>query len=256
MIFFFGASATSPGAVTYTGRDLVEQACYEINVIAAGDTLDGTNAVFGLSKLARLLDNWNTDDKALFAESFLTYVLTPALNPHTIGASGATWTVTTRPQKIDGATLVTGSGTTAARYPLTMRDVEWWESLPIQGTAGQPTDLYYDPSYPRGSVYLWPVPSAADSIELLVKTPISGLALTDTVSFPPGYVDAVILTLAESLATPFEKQVSPQLALSARQARARIFDANDRRPTGSTTDLGLGAGGADGTYLTGWWSRR
>lgn len=223
-----------------TARDLITETFEDITVLAPGDVLGETEATRALSKLTRLLDNWNAEREAVYASRLVTYTLTPALQPHTIGpaASSPTFTVTQRPVSIDAANLIIPSGTADIHYPLNLRDDAWWASQPIPALSTSiPTDLYYSADWPLGQIYLWPVPSVAYGLELQTRIVLADLALDDTVSFPPGYQDAIILTLGEMLAPTYPPAVAQPEA--AAMARARIFANNDVLPSLVTADAGL-----------------
>ena len=162
------------------------------------------------------------------------------MNPHTIGPSSATWTVTQRPVSIDGANIVLNTTSPATYVPLTLRDYQWWLAQRVPGvTTTLPTDLYYAPGWQNGSVYLWPVPTVAYDIQLMTRQLLASVALSDTFTQPPAYRKALTLTLAEELAPTFSVQVPTQTAKGAREARASL-EANNAPPVGIVTnDAGM-----------------
>jgi len=250
------ALQTATGANVIYGRDLVTDALLELNVYDAIDSIAPEDAAYVLRKLNRILDNWNAERPAVYADQFSTYTFTPALSPHTIGPSG-TWVTSQRPVSIEGAMLLFNTaGNPQVR--ITLRDALWYESLSIQSiTTQMPTDLYYEPDWPNGKLFFWPVPSAAYQVTLLTRLVLAKLALDDAFTLPPGYQDAITLTLCEDIAPTYEKQVAPSLAKKASEARDRIFANNVVIPRLVTRDSGmpsaLGGNAGDGTYLTGWW---
>jgi hypothetical protein len=247
------ALALSSGGtlLTYTGLDLCTQALNELMIYQPGEALSYEDAEFLRSKLTRLLDNFNAERTSVFADTFTSFTITPNLQPHTIGPSSATWTATQRPVSIDGANLIiTGN----IYLPIAIRDAKWrqQQTVPLL-TSQYPTDLYYEPAWPNGSVYLYPVPTNAYSVQLLMRTIIAQMALSDVVSFPPGYLDAIILNLAVAAASGFEKTPSDTLLREARDAKVRMQANNAPVPPRLlTADAGLGGTRGDGTYYDGW----
>lgn len=222
--------------MSQSARDLIVETFEDLTVLAPGDPLDETEATRALQKLTRLFDNWNAERAGVYASRLTTYTLTPSLQPHTIGpaASTPTFTVTQRPVSIDAANLVVGSGATAVHYPLTVHMFNGWASVPIPGlSTSMPTDLFYSPDWPLGRIYLSPVPDTANGLELLTRIVLADLALDDTVNLPPGYRDAIALTLGEMLAPSYPPAVAQPEA--AAKARARIF-ANNDVPVRQTSD--------------------
>lgn len=237
--------------MSLTWADIVTDALRELGVLNAADPASGEDAVLGLLRANKILDNWNATQQAVYAQIFTPYTTTPALSPHTIGPTG-TFVVATRPQAIESAAIVLNGVT----IPITPdRDRDWYSALPLPDLAGSIiTDLYYEPSWPNGSLYFWPVPSAALSIVLQTRVLLAEVDLADTFTLPPGYQDALTLTLAEDLAAPFRVAVSPITQQHAREARARIFGNNVRPVRIRTQDAGMPSGGSKrGTfnYLTG-----
>lgn len=233
-------------------------AALELNIIMAGGTLTANQASVILGKLNRLFDNWNADKSTIYSVDLTTYTLTTGLNPQTIGPSSATFTVSQRPNRIEAANLVLTGSPDDIHLPLYIeRDPEVWARWPIPTLASSvPTTMFYNPTWPNGSLYLDYVPDTAYGVELLTLGTLAQVDLTDTVTLPPGYLDAIILTLAEEIATPFDRVIPQKLESSARKARARIMANNDVIPRLITAQGGMpGNTGRTrrGSYLTGWW---
>lgn len=229
-----------------TINTLCTDAALELNRIGAADALSGEDSTFLLKKLNRILDNWNADGQAVYTIGFTLFTLVPNLSPHTIGvaANSPTFTVTTnRPVNIQSASLVL-TGSPAIDIPINIRDDDWWALNRVKGLATAiPTDLYYSPDWPNGSLYFWPVPTVAYGVRLEMRFVLAQVLAATPLSLPPGYRDALTLTLAEDCITAFGAQLSPlqaqTLMTKARQARARIFANNRPSPNLATRDSGL-----------------
>jgi hypothetical protein len=223
-----------------TIHELISDALVELGVLGAGQTASGPLAIFGLRRLNRLFDLWNATRQAVYADTVTTHTLTPDLQPHTIGPTGATFTVSQRPVSVESANLVISD----LRYPIAIRDTDSWMRLTDPTFASErPTLLNYRPGWPNGSLYLWPVPSSAHTLDLHARVVLSSVVLADTFTMPPGYEAAVMLSLAEALARPLGRQADGDLIDKARQARATIFANNEETPTLCTVDAGMPDGG-------------
>lgn len=235
---------------------LLTNALAEIRVARAGDVISADMQDLALYQLNELFDHWNAQSRAIYNINFSTFTLTANHQPHTIGPSGADFTLSpNRPTAILGANLVL-PGSAAVQVPLNLRDDSWWLQTRVKTlTAAVPTDLYYSPDWPNGSIYLWPIPNAAYQVYLELRNQLSAtVAATDTLDLPQGYPQAIRLTLAELLAPSFGQQVSPSTASKARDARAAVFGLNDAIPNLVTRDAGMPSGGAFRgrfNYLTG-----
>lgn len=227
-----------------TKRDILTETAVELGILDPGDTLGDREALTLSNKFDRLTDRWNAKGAAAFARAFNTYTLTPSLSPHTIGVTGATFTVTTgRPVSIEAAGLVLTTSTPDVRVPITIRDWEWWARESVKALESSiPTDLYYDPAWPLGKLFFWPVPDTAYSVELTTRVLLSTLGLNDDFDLPFGYRDAIILTLAEECAGPFAAEISALTVESGKAARALIFGNNTKSPRIATRDAGMPGG--------------
>lgn len=212
----------------------------EINAVGAGETPPGEQLEFVRGKMARLFDNWNADHGASYAQVFTEYTLTPNLAPHTIGPTG-TFVVAQRPVSLDGANLILNTSSPNINIQINLRDEGWWLNQAVPDlTSSIPTDLYYAPKWPNGELNFWPVPKTAYGVQLETRTLLTALGLDTTFSLPPGYQDAITLTLAESICSAFEKATpSPTLAIDAAKARARIFGNNSISHRIQTQDAGM-----------------
>lgn len=242
------AIATATGTLAITVTQLVTDALREIRVINAVDPASGEEAEFVLRKLNRLLDNWNADRLMVYGNVIDSIPITASLQPHTIGPNSATFSAIQRPVSIDGATLIVGT----TRYPLDCdHDAAWWNARSDQSLTGQPTDLYYEPTWPNGSIYLYPVVTIGDTLEIVRRVVLGQLTLTDTFSLPPGYQDAITLTLAEECVGPFGVAMPQMLPGDAAKARARVFGNNAVSVKVSTADWGVpGRSGSYFDYVT------
>jgi hypothetical protein len=235
-------------------------AAQEIGVLGQGEVLSGADGDTFLRLLCRILNAWNADRRTVYATAFQSYTLVPNLSPTLIGPSGQ-FVVSQRPVAIEAARLT--PSVPPVNIPITMRDAQWWagQSTPTL-TSTYPTDLYYQPEWPNGKLFFWPVPTAAYSVQLQTRVVLDDtVALSDAFDFPPGYQDALTLTLAERAQRPFGKPPDPMLLRDASFARMVIFENNDVPPRLETRDSGMQASHRSGTradfnWLDGSISRR
>lgn len=234
-----------------TYRDIVTNALRELVVIDAEDAAAAADAAFVLNKLNRIFARWNLLGVASYVDLFYLPTLTPSLQPHTIGPTGTFWTAAlgVRPESIVAVSRFDG----AIKVPITLRDEAWWirQTNPSQ-TGSFVTDLYYQPTYPNGSLYFWPVPSSAIPIELVLRQAFAVGTLNTAFALPPGFEDPLTLTLAEEIAESFGATVGPILSRNALNARSVLFSSHGKRyPLRS--DVGMGGRGGWFDYRTGTW---
>lgn len=228
-----------------TALDIITNAMMEMGAIAQGETPSAADAAFALSKLNRLFDQWNARKLFVFCQNFNSYTIQPNLQPHTIGPTGATFNVPIRPVKISNANIVLNNITPNVRFALKIRDADWWAANRVQGvTTTLPTDLYYQPSWPNGNLFLWPVPTVAYLVELETWNTNAAVSLTTPFLYPPGYEDAITYTLAITLCPAFGRAVDPTLLTLAVKAMQTIQGVNSSPPPGIVL-AGQGVPGGD-----------
>lgn len=236
-------------------QDLITAAYQERGLIDPVETLSAEMLAFGLQKMNRLLDRWNAIREAVWVEEFANHTLTPGLNPHTFGPTGATFTVTQRPVSIDAVRLVLSGSSPTVRTLIMDHDWPWYADVSVPAlSTSVPTHAYYAANWPNGSLYLWPVPDTAYAIVVWRRVLLAQVTIpTATFTMPPGYWDAVVLTLAEDIGPAYNLPASGDLKQKAAGARALIFANNVVVPKIRTRDSGMPNSGSGGgfNYLTG-----
>jgi hypothetical protein len=116
-----------------TALELITNAIWKSMPACPGKLASSDDAALGLSKLNRLLDNWNAESLFIYGTTLSDFTLTINHNPHTIGVSGsgADFIVTTaRPPKIEAAALILTDQTPNIYSPLEIVDGDWWINNP------------------------------------------------------------------------------------------------------------------------------
>lgn len=230
---------------------LITNALLELGVIAANETAAAADATLGLSLLNRIIDSWSTREVFIYTVSIAQYTLVPSQQTYTIGPGGNF--DTTRPTRILNANIILTSVTPNVRVPLQLINDDQWASIAVQNVNTTiPTKLYYDGGFNangQGTLFFWGVPTAANSVELFTPQLLTAPAsLSTTIYFPPGYEEALTLTLAERMCGPFNKVRPPSLIQDAMKARAAVIGLNTEAPL-LTTDSGLQASTPNRPYF-------
>jgi hypothetical protein len=227
-----------------TFQDIANDALTEIQVLAAGETATAEDSALALTRGNYIMDEWSARRPFAYNVQFTLYTLTANHAPHLIGPglSSPDFAATQRPVKIEGANLVLTSSTPNVDVPLKLRDDDWWNNERVKSlTSSIPTDLYYSPDWPNGSLNLWPVPSVSYGLRLETWVLLTQFAALNTAfSMPPAYRKAFMLTLAEELCGPFGKTPSAMLILKAREARKAVQGNNSGSPRIATAEAGQG----------------
>lgn len=236
-------------SITVTALSIITAAMQELGILAGGEAASLDDAAWVLQKLQRLIDTYNAVRTMVYANTFSSFALVSGLTPHTIGPTG-TFVVNQRPVEIPSIGLqLVNTNPTTVEIPLAPRDKEWWANQRVKNlTSPIPTDFYYEPDWPNGSIFFWPVPDAVNNVLLQMRTVFSEMtAYNSSFSMPPGYWNLTVYELAIEIAPSFERQVGPDLEKRYQRALKAVGGNNIKSPRGDTADAGMpGTGEAGG----------
>ena len=204
-----------------TAEEIITAAFQELGIVVAGGSPSSDNLTWGLGKFNRLLKTLSADGLNLAYKTEESFTLTDGTASYTIG-SGADFD-TARPNVITDAFIRQDS----SDYPIDVRPIgEYWQIIQKSATS-LPTKLYYQTTYPNGTVYLWLAPGSAYTLHIVSEKPLTTYASASTsVSVPGEYEDFLILKLAAGFAPRFGKSLSPEFVLNLRTAEENVLARN------------------------------
>ena len=209
-----------------TSQDIIGAALRLIGVLAAGETLGGSEANDGRQALNDLVESLSNERLTIFEISRDTHTLTANTNPHTIGTSGSPNINTARPLRIERAGLIESGQ--SIEYPVEIVTEQRYGSIADKTTTSTiPQLLWYEPEFPNAKIHLWPVVSAAQTLVLYTWAALSTFSdLTTDVTFPPGYARLLKYNLARELAPEYGREPSQTLLDIAAEAKGNVKRLN------------------------------
>ena len=239
----FGSGVIAPGPIIQVGPGLLYPALRKA-AITLGPQRTPSTAQFedAIGELVRLTASLNCDRLFIYSRTNYIFPLTGA-KTYTIGRDPqglvtADFDVP-RPQLIEEANvIILPSGTGGTRRPLFLVTEQQWSKIRVQDIPNAvPEILYNDRAYPLSTLYLWGQPVNGYQLELFVWTQVNVFTnLTDVVSLPLQYIDALVLNLAVRLVSLFPlapnvpRQVDPNLYQQARESLMRLESINAPQP--------------------------
>lgn len=198
--------------------------------LAVGSTLTDVGAAFPSGTALAPVPTTVTAIGATSVTMSANATVTPTINPDTV-----TYTVPGnipmgRPLRFrDGFTRSTTSGISNLDYAFQLISFDRYKEELLKNVQGPwPYVAAYQPTFPYGTLYVYPAPSAAYTAHLFTDLIISAFAQTTTAySLPQGYSRALKKLLALELAPNYGKTPSPLLITQAKEAKELIKAVND-----------------------------
>lgn len=211
---------TTASEMIYSAREYAGRALQ-------GETLGGTLLASSLATLNSLIDGWRLDKLFAYRIREETFTWASGNQSRTVGSGGNF--STDRPVRVDPSTVFRKDD---IDYPVSIYTAGEWANLSYkQATSEVPTVLYPEQGASLMTLYAYPIPSASLSIILKTWQILSTFSAgTDSVTLPPGYQDAIELSLGERLCMKAAKPIPPDLIRMAAMARAKIKSANITSP--------------------------
>jgi hypothetical protein len=211
-------------------------------VIGKGETPDSDESADGLTALNAMLDSWRLERLMVYQIVQGSYTWASSTTSRTIG-SGGNFNAS-RPVRIESAFFRDSSSND---YELAvLRTREEYDSITIKSTTGtQPQWLFYDPAYPLGVLYAYPISTAQWTLLLNTWQSLQSFsALTTDLALPPGYERAIAYGLAMEIAPEYGsgQKMDPQVPLIAIQSKAAIKTVNQPSMVAQIEAPGCGGG--------------
>lgn len=209
-------------------REVCIKALKLIGALAAGETPTADDLNETLGAFNSMVDSWATERLFVYCFTEDTHTLTLGQATYTIGEQ-TTPTLpdieSARPQSISPASFVRYQG---ADFPIAVLNDDEYRSIMVKTVqGGSYFGVWYEPTYPNGTLHFWPVPQAGCELHLWSWKPLMGTAeLATVVNFPPGYRRAFEYSLAEEIAPLFDMAASDDVRRIAIKARRNVKRMN------------------------------
>lgn len=209
--------------MTDTAQTLITDCMKELGVYGPGETPAPADLTDGLQRLNDLLDSWSLDAVAVFRIAQVSHSFVVGQGSYTIGEAGGEDVDAARPIEVQAGSFVRDDN--SHDHPLTiLRSRQDYDGLVRKSTASDyPRAVFYDPTYPSGTLHYYTVPSQAWTAYLNVPAVLSQFSgLTTAYSFPPGYRRALRTNGAVEMASMFDVEPRASLVRAARTSLLEI----------------------------------
>src|SRR5262245_32284790 len=214
-----------------TTLELITSSLRAIGQLTPGRAPSTTEANDALFVLNAMLDSWSTERLTVYHIPRDLYTLTAGKGDYTIGSAGELNGA--RPVRIERAGIIIDISETPIEVH---RDPTHWADVQLKTTQGIPSELHHENSYPLAILHLRAIPDMAYGLALYPWRALSQIAaITDPISVPPGYAEAIRVSLTLRLAqelqrTPQRPGISAWLIEWAQTSLAKIRSLNVTYP--------------------------
>jgi hypothetical protein len=231
--FAYGASAykdDGPLAQTTTVMDIIRRSLRLFGGIQPGEVPTAQQTSDCLQQLNWMIDDWNNEKNIQPYVNTTLFPMIAGQQTYYIGQDPTADFVTERPLKIENAfTRWLANPAYPVDYQLTLISTVEFEQLVLKNlTSSWPLYLNYTlMDMPVGRLRIYPIPTASALLSLSYWQPIkSYTSAQDTVSMPPGYLDAFALNLAVAMAPEWGVDATPRIQRMALVAKQRLSITN------------------------------
>jgi hypothetical protein len=231
----------------YTARKVIEGALRAAGVLASGEAPKAHDLADALDALNQMIGAWSAERLAVYALTRISQVLAIGAGSVSIGdyqglAPQTGDIAKDRPYSVESAFVRDAAGTDSPVVDITLAQ---YNGLSSKADQGRPDRLYLDPSWPVGTINLYPVPDAAYTLFLDVWGPLARVDnAADEIKFPPEYAEALKWGLAVRLCLEYGAPIPPYLAKLAEDSKRVVKRQN---PTSTLAGFDFG-GRVTGTY--------
>lgn len=225
-------------------RTLLTASFMDCGIIADGETLSASQAQDGLRRLNNMVAGWRTQYGTVLSIDRNVFDLVADQQTYTIGPGGDFDVA--RPLTIPAAALLLNGNTDAqpVEIPRPVITDAGYQSIQIKNLPNnQFTVVYYNPQYPLGEIFLWPLPDVdTNQLVLYLQNAFAGFPnLSSDSEFPdnPGYAEALQYQLNLRLFTPYgvPAEITAQTGEGSLVALAKQSFGNIKRANNRLNDL-------------------
>lgn len=215
-----------------TPADLITLALKQAGATGVGQAPlpEDLNDAFTL--LNMMIGQWNKKRWLIYHLVDVSLVSTGAQS-YTIGIGGQ-FNVT-RPDRLEAAyvRLLSQAPPNQVDYPLAvLQSREDYSRITMKSILGWPSAVFYDPTYPLGTLYFWRVPASGTyEMHVVLKETLAAFsALNQTINLPTEYQEAIFYNLAMRLRAAYQMAPDPTIMAMARASLATLQGANAAIP--------------------------
>ena len=209
-----------------TAVELITLALKDIGALGIGQSIGPDDTADALATLNMMIGQWQGERLSVY-HLVDTAIMSTGSVSYTIGVGGNFNIL--RPIKISAAYARLNPGmSNPIDYPVTLIDArEDYARIGLKSLVSFPEYAYYDPAYPLGNLFFYPVPNSTFELHILTMEALPQFSVpADQINLPPEYVAAIRYNLAIWLAPSYQLEPTPSLTRLASSTKRVIKRMN------------------------------
>jgi len=206
-----------------TTRELITDAVIGLGKFDPEETPAAHYMQHGLRALNRMVKSWATENLMIPYTTSESFALAGGTASYTMGTGGTASSA--RAKRILNAYY---RDSNSLDHPVGILNQRQYNAITQKSLAGIPDRLFYDPTYPIGTIYVWKVPDGAGYTMYIESTKElhDTLALADEISLDGEYEAAIVANLRNMLAGAYGVQITNYMVSEADDLKRTIKNLN------------------------------
>jgi hypothetical protein len=241
-------------ATARTVTQVIQAALRRIAVLDPGVTVDTNDTTTGLEAFQDLISELASEDMMIPSIAIESFDLVADQASYTIGEDGTPDKSTRRPEDIVGAYIRDSSD---YDYPVDIVGEADYRQYRDKSLSGRPDKLWYNPTVPNGTIYLWQVPDTVETLYIQSYKPLTDPAqlsdeLEDDTLIPRNYHNYLKYALAVEIAPEYGIAPPAWMVGKSIELKSKIMSKNaGRRVKPVPLEISRVPGGYRRNILTG-----
>jgi hypothetical protein len=220
-----------PPIVVPTAQEILTDALIDAGIVGIDESVEQPILNRAWKQMNWLLSQWNR-------KRFLVYhlvtvgIASTGATVYSVG-KGCDFPIDPRPDRAESAFLrflnAPNTGNLNVDIPIRIiQSMEDYNRITVKNIGTIAWQLFYDPTWPTGTVYPWPIPQASQyGIFICFKETLTRFAsLQQKINLPPEYEPAIHWTMVRRLRASYQMPPDSTVNSLARDALNSIRDAN------------------------------
>lgn len=207
-----------------TVTEVITQALKDATVVGEGDSASAETMTDAFAVFQQMMGSWQENGMNVYAQVTSSFTPTGAIS-YSVGTGGDI--PIARPEKIDFIYWRSNGVDVPVQL---LGTYEEYLEIANKTQGGDACFGFYLPSYPMGTLYLYPQPNSGSVFLTRSEALPTFTSITDTIVLPAKYILPIRFSLAELFSVTFQTVISPAVSTMANRYRVSLRKSNTRVP--------------------------